>query len=317
MTRTAIVAKHLAFIICLLLAIIAVLVSGCSGQKPTPATGPASLSSNVTGNVSVHFINVGQGDSILVRAGDHAMLVDGGKRDAGPTVVSYLQEQGVNSIDLLVSTHPHADHIGGLLAVLNAFPVKRVLDSGQAHPSQTYENYLTLIDRLNIPYTVAESGQTYDLGGVQVLVLEPSISGQQANVNENSIVLKVVDHNVSFLLMGDAGVPEEKGLKASGYDLKSDVLKVGHHGSRYASSISFLSQVKPAVSVIEVGQNKYGHPAPQTLARLQDIGSIVYRTDVNGNIVVYSNGTLYNVKAQYPSGVTAGDNVPQAMAGGA
>ncbi len=253
-----------------------------------------------TGNVSVHFIDVGQGDSILVRAGDRTMLVDGGRRVEGPRLASYLKGQGVTSIDVLVSTHPHADHIGGLLTILNEFPVKRVVDSGIPHPSQTYESYLTLIDRLDIPYTVAEAGQAIGLGpSVKVDILAPPSPRNKGGINENSIVLKITHDNVAFLLMGDAGIPEEDYLMASGYDLKSDVYKVPHHGSRYSASVSFISKVRPEASVIEVGPNKYGQPAPLMLELLEGAGSTVYRTDQNGNVVVTSDGRGFTVTPQY------------------
>jgi competence protein ComEC len=253
-----------------------------------------------SGTVSVHFIDVGQGDSMLVRAGDKYMLVDGGKREAGPKLVEYLKSQGVTSIDVLVSTHPHADHIGGLLDALKAFPVKQVVDSGIAQPTQTYESYLTLIDKLNIPYSVGEAGQTIDLGPeVKVEVLAPPASRFDDSINENCIVLKVTHGSVSFLLMADAGRPEERYLMSSGRDLKSNVFKVPHHGSRFSVNRSFISKVSPEVSVIEVGENKYGHPAPKMLAALGDVGSVVYRTDLNGNVVVTSDGRGFTVTPQY------------------
>jgi competence protein ComEC len=228
------------------------------------------------------------------------MLVDGGRRDAGPKLSSYLKGQGITSIDVLVSTHPHADHIGGLLTILKEFPVKRVVDGGIAHPSQTYESYLTLIDQLDIPYVVGEAGQAIDLGpGVKVEVLAPPASRNKGGVNENSIVLKVTYGRVSFLLMGDAGIPEEEQLMSSGYDLKSDVYKVPHHGSPHSASAYFILKVRPEVSVIEVGQNNYGHPAPKALAILNDTGSVIYRTDLNGNIVVTSDGNSFTVTPQY------------------
>lgn len=252
------------------------------------------------GQVEVHFIDVGKGDSILLKTGDKCMLVDGGRRVEGPGLASYLRSQGVTSIDVVVSTHPHADHIGGLLTVLKEFPVKQVLDSGIAHPTQTYESYLTLIDQKNIPYTVAEAGQAIDLGpDVKVQVLAPRVPPIENSINENSIVLKIIHHNVSFLLMADAGIPEEEYLTASGYDLKSDVYKVPHHGSWHSVSRPFLLKVSPVVSVIQVGPNKYGLPAPGTIAMLEESGSAIYRTDLNGSVVVASDGTEFTVTPQY------------------
>lgn len=286
----------IACIIILACAIMALCLIWASGGHGPNA--PASA-----GNLTVHFIDVGQGDSILIRAGGRSMLVDGGRSDAGPKLSSYLKSQSVQTIDVLVSTHPHADHIGGLSTILKEFPVKRVVDSGIVHPTQTYESYLTLIDRLNIPYTVGEAGQTIDLGsGVKVEVLAPPADKNEGGANENSIVLKVAYHGVSFLLMGDAGWPEERYLMDAGYDLKSDVYKVPHHGSQYSASKAFISKVGPVVSVIEVGQNDYGHPAPKTIAMLEDAGSAVYRTDLNGSVVVTTDGSGFTVAPEHEAG---------------
>jgi competence protein ComEC len=283
----------------LILAIVAIgyfIIAGHSGQGGLPKAG----------NLTVHFIDVGQGDSILIRSGDKNMLIDGGRWIAGPKLASYLKSQGVAQIDVMVSTHPHADHIGGLLTILKQFSVKQVVDSGIVHPTQIYESYLTLIDQLNIPYSVGEAGQTIDLGpDVKVEVLAPPASHIEGSVNENSMVLKVTYGSVSFLLMADAGIPEEEQILASGYDVRSDVYKVPHHGSPYSASSSFIAKVKPEVSVIEVGPNKYGHPAPGALAVLEDAGSAIYRTDLNGNVVVTTDGRSFTVIPQYETS-TAG-----------
>lgn len=254
------------------------------------------------GVLSVHFIDVGQGDSILVTYDNKTMLIDGGRQDAGPALALYLRNEGVSTVDVMVSTHPHADHIGGLLTILREFPVKRVVDSGQPHSSRTYEQYLTIIDEKNIPYKVAERGQFINLSpAIGIEVLSPPASGLEGDLNQHSIVLKLSYGNVSFLLMGDAGFTAERNLMATRQPLHSTVLKVGHHGTKYATGRIFLREVKPEISVIEVGDNKYGHPAPELVRRLDDIGSKVYRTDVNGNIVIATDGTTYSVTTQYPA----------------
>lgn len=248
-----------------------------------------------------HFLDVGQGDAILVQYGNKTMLVDGGPIDAGPTVASYLKSRGVSSIDVIVSTHPHADHIGGLLTVLDEFPVKVVYDIGIPHTTQTYETYLTLIDEKNIRFIVPKCGDTLDLApGVVVQVLSPPPGGLPGeDLNENSMVLRIAHGDVAFLLASDAGFEAEDAMLASGLDLKSDVLKVGHHGSRYSSGEGFLKAVDPKYSVIDVGSsNVYGHPAPETVARLEEIGSKVYRTDRDGNIIMTSDGKGIIVSVQ-------------------
>jgi competence protein ComEC len=303
--------KHRTASIALLLLIISCsLITGCVSLPPqghgtpvptiavTPAAGGTGAA-NIT--IEVHFLDVGQGDSILVKYGNKSMLVDGGPIDAGQTVASYLKGQGISTIDVLVSTHPHADHIGGLLTVLREFPVKVVYDSGIPHTTQTYEEYLTLIDQKNVRYIVPERGDTVDLGpGVTVQVLSPPPGGiAGGDLNENSIVLKITYGDTSFLLDSDAGFNAEDVMLSSGYDLKSDVLKVGHHGSKYSSSRAFLKAVDPEYSVIEVGaDNPYGHPAPATVAQLEEIGSKVYRTDRDGNIVMVSDGKGIIVSTQ-------------------
>jgi competence protein ComEC len=302
--------------IVLLLIIAGLLIAGCVSWPPhwPPAPGhnvsaaptiapsqPAIPGSTANGTLEVHFLDVGQGDSVLVKYGNRSMLVDGGPIDAGPTVASYLKSHGVSTIDVLVSTHPHADHIGGLLTILQEFPVKVIYDSGIPHTTQTYEEYLTLIDRKNIRYIVPQRGDTIDLGpGVTVQVLSPPPGGiADDDLNENSMVLKITFGNTGFLLASDAGIPAEDIMLSSGCNLKSDVLKVGHHGSKYSSGKAFLQAVDPKYAVIEVGAgNPYGHPAPATVARLEEIGAQVYRTDRDGNIVMTSDGRGIIVNAQ-------------------
>jgi beta-lactamase superfamily II metal-dependent hydrolase len=262
---------------------------------------------SASGDLLVHFIDVGQGDSELIQFNGKNILIDAGDQDAGPIVKSYLRIHGVKSLDLVVATHPHSDHIGGMLAVLNDFQVGQVLDSGQVHTTPTFEGFLNVIDKKNIPYNVAERGQTIDLDpSLRIEVLSPT-STPFNNLNENSIVLKVTYNKVSFLLMGDAGIEAEDSLLSSGYNLKSDILKVGHHGSSSSSGSAFLSRVKPTSSIIEVGAgNDYGHPTSKTLSALQSTGSKVYRTDTNGNIVVTTDGQTYSVSTSKQSWSTTG-----------
>ena len=213
-------------------------------------------------NLTTHFIDVGQGDSILLQFNGKNVLIDGGTQEMGPRVETYLRNHGVSSLNLLVATHPHEDHIGGLVTILKDLPVKQVLDSGQPHSSQVYETFLTLIDQKNIPYNVAQRGQKINLDkDLMIDVLSPPQNLFSDDLNQNSIVLKITYGKVSFLLMGDAGAEAESSLISTSYDLKSDILKVGHHGSSSSTSTAFLNDVKPAISIIEVGAgNDYGHP---------------------------------------------------------
>jgi len=252
------------------------------------ATSLASASENLT----VSFLDVGQGDAELLQFNGHNVLIDAGTQEMGSRVECYLKELGVKDLDLVVATHPHEDHIGGLLTVLNDFTVRQVLDSGQEHTAPSFDTYLNLIDRKNIPFAVAERGQKVDLDpGLKIEVLSPPIAHFINDLNENSVVLKVTYGDVSFLFMGDASTEAEDSLLASTYNLDADVLKVGHHGSNSGSSRAFLNAVTPTVNVIEVGAgNDYGHPTSKTLAALQNTGSAIYRTDLNGNIAVTTDG---------------------------
>jgi beta-lactamase superfamily II metal-dependent hydrolase len=247
--------------------------------------------------LTISFLDVGQGDSELLQFNGKSMLIDGSTQDMGSRVECYLKERGVSSLDLVVATHPHEDHIGGLLTVLNDFPVRQILDSGEVHTSPTFESYLNLIDRKNISFEVAERGQTINLDpDLEIEVLSPSATHFPDDLNQNSVVLKVNYENVSFLFAGDAGTEAENSLLSSGYDLDADVLKVGHHGSSSASSTAFLNAVTPFASVIEVGAgNDYGHPTQRTLNALKRTGSAIYRTDLDGNIVVTTDGESITV----------------------
>ncbi|RQW79515.1 MAG: MBL fold metallo-hydrolase [Methanothrix sp.] len=252
---------------------------------------------SATENLTVHFLDVGQGDSELLQFDGKNVLIDAGTSDMGPRVESYLRDHGVSSLDLLVATHPHEDHIGGLITILKDIPVKQVLDSGQTHTAPSFETYLNLIDQKGIPFETAQRGQTINLDpNLKIEVLSPPATLFSDDLNQNSVVLKVTYNKVSFLLMGDAGIEAENSLLSSSYNLDSDILKVGHHGSSSASSSSFLAKVKPAISIIEVGKgNDYGHPTKKTLSALQNTGSKIYRTDLDGDIVVTTDGQSYTV----------------------
>ncbi|WP_292388043.1 MBL fold metallo-hydrolase [Methanosarcina sp. UBA5] len=293
-----------AAIFCLTLILIA---SGCTDPKETPLetaseqTTPTTTQNTVTQsgqNLTVHFLDVDQGDSILLEIDGKSMLVDSGESDQGKVVTAYLQNQGISTLDYVVATHPHSDHIGGMNEILNNFQVEHFVDSGYPHTSKTYENMLTTIDQKNIPFQVAQAGQKIDFDpAVDIEVLNPTKTYSE-DLNENSVVLKVTYGTTSFLLMGDAGLETEERIMKAGYNVDSDILKVGHHASRSGSGALFISAVSPEVSVIEVGAgNDYGHPHAEILERLQK-ASKVYRTDLDGTITVTTDGSTYTVKTE-------------------
>ncbi|MEK5331303.1 MBL fold metallo-hydrolase [Lysinibacillus sp. FSL W8-0992] len=252
----------------------------------------------------VHFFDVGQGDSILIESPNgKTMLVDGGVKGAGQQVVSYINELGIEKLDVVVATHPDADHIGGLIPVLNSIPIEQFYDSGKVHTSQTFEEMLSLIDSNNIPYNVPKTGDS--------IALDDELDVKVLNANENasdnndaSIVLKVTYGNISFLLTGDAGVALEKEMLQQ--NVKATVLKAGHHGSNTSSSQSFIQEVQPEVTILSYGKdNKYGHPHAEVVERLQAIGSKIYATAETGTVTVATDGVSYEVSAKEWSGAIA------------
>lgn len=250
----------------------------------------------------VHFLDVGQGDSIFIEsANGKTMLVDGGVKGAGQQVVSYLKELGVNKLDIVVATHPDADHIGGLIPVLqSSIDIGQFYDSGKVHTSQTFEEMLTLIDTKNIPYHVPTTGEN--------IAFDDDLTVKVLNANEHatdnndaSIVLKMVYGNVSFLLTGDAGIALEKDMLQN--DVQATVLKAGHHGSNTSSSEKFIQAVHPEVTVLSYGEgNKYGHPHVEVVERLQAVGSKIYATAEAGTVIVSTDGVNYDVQSKEWSG---------------
>ncbi|MGE8003694.1 MBL fold metallo-hydrolase [Lysinibacillus sp. NPDC093216] len=268
------------------------LLAGC-----TETLNTEKVSVTAGHEMRVHFIDVGQGDSIFIESPiGKTMLVDGGVKGAGQKVVSYLKELGVNKLDIVVATHPDADHIGGLIPVLNSIDIGQFYDSGKVHTSQTFEEMLTLIDTKNIPYNVPKTGDS--------IAFDDDINVKVLNANENatdnndaSIVLKLAYGNVSFLLTADAGVALEKEMMQD--DVKATILKAGHHGSNTSSSAEFIQKVHPEVTILSYGEgNKYGHPHAEVVERLQAIGSEIYSTAEAGTVIVSTDGVDYDVNSK-------------------
>ncbi|MFO7941540.1 MAG: ComEC/Rec2 family competence protein [Bacillota bacterium] len=239
-----------------------------------------------------HFIDVGQGDAILLTAESANILIDGGSRSAGDALVDYLRKLGIERLDLVVASHPHEDHIGGLLAVFEHFPVDTVLDAGVPHTTATFDRYLTRLERMvgedGTQYLTPE-GQTLRFGDVTVEVLGPRFAYD--SLNDNSVVCRVGFRRTSFLFTGDMERETESDLLGSGENVEADVLKVSHHGSRSSTSEEFLRGVSPAHAVICVGEdNSYGHPADEVLERLSEYGVRVHRTDSSGTLLFISDG---------------------------
>ncbi len=257
----------------------------------TTTSGPPTTFISA-GTLQVHYIDVGQGDSILILSPEgKVMLIDGGESGSG--ALAYLRDKGIDHVDVMVATHPHADHIGGLVDVLRALPVAKVITSGVPSTTATYEHFLDGIASAKAAYVEAMRGDTITLGSLSFSVLNPVVASGD-DINETSLVLRLVYGTTSFLFTGDAGKVSEASMLAHGDDISAQVLKVGHHGSSGSCSAAFLDAVRPQVAVYSCGvDNPYGHPADATIANLEETGATICGTDVNGTVVVTSDGASY------------------------
>ena len=247
----------------------------------------------------VDFIDVGQGDAILIQRGAVAILVDGGPE--ADTVADYLRSRGIEDVDLLVATHPHADHIGGLTEVLERFEVGEIWVNGDTVTSQTYQNFAAAVAAeraAGASYREVARWDSATMDGIDILVLHPT-NDLTGDLNEDSVVVKVTCGTVDVLLTGDATSDSEASMISDALTrLDSEVLKVGHHGSSTSTSAAFLAAVSPDDAVISVGaDNTYGHPAQGTLDRLSAAGASVYRTDSDGTVVLTSDCSSYSIQA--------------------
>lgn len=249
----------------------------------TPVSSPALITTiPAKDQVKVHFIDVGQADSIYIQLPDNNdILIDAGDVSDGPTVVDYLRQQGMDGeLELLIATHPHRDHIGGIPDVLEAFDVIEVLDSGQPTNSKIYEFYRESVIAEGCPLS-ADNYQLFQFNEVELAILTGN--EEWKDLNNYSVVTRLDCGEIEFLFMGDAEKEVEEILTG---DISAEILKVGHHGSASSSSAEFLARVNPEVAVISVGEgNRYGHPDEGKLQRLEGLGVSVYRTDVEGCIV--------------------------------
>ena len=251
-----------------------------------------TVTSTSTTQLVVRYIDVGQGDAILIDYGTYEMLIDGGP---GPTdVASYIKPYVDGPLDVVVATHPDADHIGGLIAVLNSFTIGQVWTDGQATTTQTYTRFTSAVQTNGAQVHTGRRGDTIDLGGLTFHVLNPT--GINGTTNNDSIVLELDFGQVDFLFEGDAEQEAEASMIAAGLIHHVDVVKIGHHGSDTASSAAFVAATSPEVAIYCCGLgNQYGHLAASTVAKWRNVGAAVYGTDVNGTVTVTTNGATFTV----------------------
>lgn len=266
---------------------------------------PSLRENSYRDRLSVRFLDVGQGDSILIRLpGGETMLIDAGTNDSETSLLAALYRYGVKKLDCAVFTHPHEDHIGGADTVLSRFPVGCVLMTQETLASSTCERLLDVIQKKNIPSVRAYPGYEFSLGDAHFTVLAPSDGTDEdmENMNERSIILKMTYGDTSFLFMGDAEESEEAALLSSypSSVLRADVLKLGHHGSSTSSSELLLDTVSPTAAIASCGKNNsFGHPHTETLKRLQDRKITVFRTDLDGTIEIFSDGKTLIFRTEY------------------
>ncbi len=250
------------------------------------------------GKLSVHFIDVGQGDAILIQTpSGQSMLIDAGERNQGAQVVQYLRTQGISKLDILIGTHPHSDHIGGLIQIIKDFPVHKIYLPKVTHNTATFEDLLIAIKQQGLKVSTAKAGTQIPLQGVDACFVGP-VGDAYEKLNNYSAVVKLAYGNNSMIFTGDAETESEREMSLSSMgDLKADVLKVGHHGSSSSSSDAFLNAVAPQYAVIMCGlNNDYGHPHKEIIQKLNKKGIEIYRSDQNGNIVMSSDGNTIEIK---------------------
>lgn len=272
-----------------------------SSSLATPArysaAGQTRLAASPAGTLAAYFFDVDQGDATLLAGPDFTILVDAGRHDRAD-VVPYLQAAGVEKIDLLIGTHPHADHIGQIPQVMAAFAVSEVWMSGDSHNSRTYENALDAILDSDARYHEPRAGEVVQVGSARVEVLNPTtLSG---DFHAGCIAVRVVFGEVAFLLTGDVETPNEWQMIQSGYPLQAQILKLGHHGSSTSSSPEFLGAVRPEIAIYSAGiDNSYGHPHAEVIQRVMDLGIRVYGTPQQGTIRLLTDGHRYEIETRH------------------
>jgi len=280
-----------ALILCFVL-----LLSGCVITQPhTPAADSTGL--------TVHYIDVGQADCALLQCDGKNMLIDGGNVEDSQLVVSYLRDQDVKTLDYVVGTHAHEDHIGGLAGVLARYPAAAVWCPVQTYDTDCFADFAFYAAKQGRELVLPEAGSVWSLGSARITVLGPVRDYE--DTNDTSIVLRVDYGETSFLFTGDAETQAENDILDAGYNVSATVLKVGHHGSETSTGYRWLRSVMPRCGVISCGTgNDYGHPHDGPLSKLRDADVQLYRTDLQGHIVCSSDGTTVTFRTQKPSAVT-------------
>ncbi|MBV7272489.1 ComEC/Rec2 family competence protein [Clostridium thailandense] len=292
-------------------------ITGCSKPNSNGTSSNKNQSSSTNtksesnGKLKVHYIDVGQGDGILIEQGTHNMLIDAGTNEDEKLMVDYLNKEGIKHLDYVVGTHPHEDHIGGLDAIIKNFDIGTIYMPKVTSNTKTFEDVLKALKSKNLKITTPTAGSAFKLGDASCEILAPNSSKYQ-DINNYSIVIKLTYESNKFLFTGDAESLSEKEILSKGFDISADVLKLGHHGSSSSTSTEFLNKVNPKYAIVSCGKdNDYGHPHSEIMKKLEKKQIKLYRTDENGTIICTSDGKNlnFNVKTgDYKSGKSSKTN---------
>lgn len=279
--------------------LIFLLLTGCGlGDRTWGNAVPGSAE-----GLEVHFLDVGQADCVLLRCSEHNMLIDGGNVADSDLVVSYLQDLGIVKLDLVVNTHAHEDHVGGLPAVLAVYETETLWCPVTAYDSKCFRDFLYYADQQELEPMCPNPGRTYRLGDTVITVLGPV--RDDYDTNNSSIVLRADYGDTAFLFSGDAEREAESDILDAGFSIGCTVMKAGHHGSDTSNSYRWLREAGAEAVIISVGEgNSYGHPHKEPMSRFRDADMTVYRTDLQGHIVCRSDGKTVSVETQRQAAVT-------------
>jgi competence protein ComEC len=249
--------------------------------------------------IRVHYIDVGQGDAVLIQSAQNAVLIDGGDAKAQQALLDYLRLAEVKDIDYVIATHPHADHIGGLPKVIRQFGVRGVIMPDVVHTSGTFDKLLAAIEKKGLRITVPKVGDAFAAGIIKFTVLSPGKKFK--DLNNMSIVVRVTHGETAFLFTGDAEDKSENEMLKTRQPLRADVLKVGHHGSRTSTTENFLDAVRPSAAIVSCGHdNSYNHPNKETVMKLSkpERKIVLFRTDRDGSVVITTDGRKVTLPAK-------------------
>lgn len=255
---------------------------------------------NISKGMKVHFLDVGQADCALIESNGEYMLVDAGNDDDEDKIKDYLHKLNVKKLKYVIATHPHEDHIGSMDKIIEKYEIETLIMPGKAHTTETFQNLLTAIENKALKITAPVVGDVYNLGSAYFTILAPN-KDYGDELNNWSVGIRITNGKNSFVFSGDAEEAAEVDIIQNNKELKSDVLKVGHHGSSTSSSEAFLDAVKPQFAVISCEKNNdYGHPTKKILKRLTKHSIEIFRTDKQGTITAVSDGNkiVWNVSNQ-------------------